>query len=322
MKKITIIVSLLIGLFILSCSEKRHHYDSYLKGKVKKESIAIAPKVPGRILKILVSESQVVNKGDTLAIIEIPEIEAKLKQVQGAIYSTKAQYEMALTGATADERKQIDAMHKAASEQFVFAEKSYHRLKSMYTDSLIPAQQYDDVYSKYMGALAQLEAAEARQSDITKGTRDERIRMAYGDMLRAEGALQEAETAYAERVLVAPETMSIETIALKEGELALPGYNIFTGYLQNSTHFRFTVSEKKIHEFVTDAQYQIILPYQPDVEIPAKLVAIRPLNSYASLTSVFPEHDLGEAVYELKLVPIQTEMDLFTNMTVLLEEKR
>ncbi len=322
MKKTPIIIYLLFSLFMLSCGERKQNYDQYLKGKVKKESVAIAPKVAGRILLIPVNESQLVNKGDTLAIIEIPEIEAKLKQTQGAFHSAKAQYEMALRGATEFERKQIDAMHKAATEQFSYAEKSYQRLKSMYTDSLIPAQQYDDVYSKYMGAMAQMEAADARRSDIAKGTREEHIRMAYGDLLRAEGALQEAETAYAERVLIAPENMSIETIALKEGELALPGYNIFTGYLLNSIHFRFTIPEKKVHEFVTDTQYQIVLPYQPNVEIPAKLMGIRQLNSYASITSVFPEHDLGEAVYELKFVPLQTNLDLFTNMTVLLEEKQ
>jgi HlyD family secretion protein len=322
MKKTSILFILMLSnLFMYSCHNKDNKYKNYLKGKVKSEHVAVAPKVLGRIISILVSESQIVNKGDTLAILDIPEIEAKLKQANGAFESAKAQYEMALAGATGYERKQIDAMYKAASEQFAFAEKSYLRLKNMYSDSLIPAQQYDDIYSKYMGAMAQLEAAEARRADIIKGTRNERIRMAMGDMLRAEGALQEAKTAFSERFLVAPATMTIETIALQQGELALPGYNLFIGYIANSSYFRFTVSESKIHSFTNGNEYEVILPYQDNKAIAAKLVGIKQLNSYASLTSVFPDYQLGESVYELKLMPTIREGKLFTNMTVLLEEK-
>jgi HlyD family secretion protein len=50
--------------------------------------------------------------------------------------------------------------------------------------------------------------------------------MARGQKERAIGALQEAETADQERYIVAPQDMSIETITLNLGELAL-GYTLF-----------------------------------------------------------------------------------------------
>jgi HlyD family secretion protein len=56
---------------------------SEFEGKTKKDVISFAPKVTGRIVKILVSEGQTVKKGDTLALLDIPEVTAKIAQAKG-----------------------------------------------------------------------------------------------------------------------------------------------------------------------------------------------------------------------------------------------
>jgi HlyD family secretion protein len=45
------------------------------------------------------------------------------------------------------------------------------------------------------------------------------------------------------------------------------------------------------------------------------------LTRYAEITSAFPEYELGEAVFELKMAPKDQEkaMDLYANLTVFLE---
>ena len=308
---------LFIVVLVTSCNSKSEPQG--ISGKVKRDALTLVSKYPGRIIESYVEEGQIVNKGDTLLRLDVPEIEAKKAQAQGAVNSAKAQYEMALRGATSDELAQVTAKLEAVMEQYHFAEKSYNRVNAMHQDSLISDQKYDEVYMNYQGAKAQYEGVQAKYNQVKSGVRNEKIRMALGAYERAKGALQEAMVAYNERYITAPQHMSIETMALKEGELALPGYGIITGYQLRSTYFRFTVPESKISEFTKGDTYKVNSPFTK-ASYEGKLVSIKQLTRYADITSAFPEYELGEAIYELKLVPVDQKKaeSLYANITVLL----
>jgi len=290
-----------------------------VQGKVKRDALSIVSKYPGRIITHYVEEGAIAQKGDTLALLNVPEIEAKKAQAEGAVLAAKAQYEMALKGATSDQLAQVSAKLDAVTEQYSFAEKSYNRVNAMHMDSLISDQKYDEVYMKYQGAKAQYEGVLAKYNEVKKGLRNEKIRMALGSYERAKGALQEANVAYGERFVIAPQHMTIETIALKNGELALPGYGLITGYQLNSTYFRFTVAEGAIANYTIGQTYTVSSPFTK-TSYEGKLVTVKQLTSYANITSAFPDYKLGEATYELKLVPVDQEKAnaLYANITVLL----
>jgi len=323
MKKIVnlVVVIALVPTVLLTSCNGRKELENKIEGKVKKETVAIAPKVAGRIVKILVKEADLVKAGDTLAIIDLPDIESKVLQAEGAYLSAKAQYEMAQNGATSFEREQVMAKVNAAKEQFNLAEKVYNRMKSLVKDSLIAVQKYDEAFEKYSSAKAQLDAAEAMKRDVEHGVRREKVDMALGDMKRAEGAMKEAKTAFDERYILAPKQMTIESITLKEGELLLPGYSLIVGCEMEGLYFRFTVNEKNINQFEKGKVYDIEIPSTKGV-VKAKLDGIKQLASYADRTSSYANYELGETVYELKLIPEnQKDMaNLYANMTVLLNK--
>lgn len=202
------------------------------EGKVKKETLAFSPKVTGRILEIKVQEGDFVRAGDTLAILDVPEVYARIAQAKGATEAARAQTQMAKNGATADQLIQLRAKQKGLQEQYNYAQKSLTRAGNMFQDSLMSPQAYDEVFAKYQGAKAQLDAVNAELNDVLKGTRPEKIGMAEGQQNQAMGALQEANIAYSERYIIATNDMEIETIALNVGELATAGYPLFQGISQ------------------------------------------------------------------------------------------
>ena len=69
-------------------SSSKKEITSY-RGKVKFETISVSSKLGGRIQRLYVQEGQSVKKGDTLAVIDIPEVDAKFTQVGGAITAAK-----------------------------------------------------------------------------------------------------------------------------------------------------------------------------------------------------------------------------------------
>jgi len=315
MKK-AIISTTIIFLFI-ACQKTEK--GNLIQGKIEKEQIAVVSKIPGKILKIWVKEGDLVQKGDTLAVLDIPEVDAKKSQAEGAVVSAKAQYKMAVKGATENQIKQLEAKRTGLKEQYEFAQKSIRRLTNMLKDSLISQQTYDETFAKYQGALAQYNAVAAELDDAKKGARIEQQTMALGQQDRALGALQEVETANKERYIIAPQNMSIETITLNLGELALPGYTLFNGYIDNSIYFRFTIPENQLGEFKKGQEITVHVPYKKE-NIKGKISTIKQLGAYGNIATAYPDYEMQESLFEIKITPVNMEQtkDLITKTTVTL----
>ena len=293
-------IALASVLSLVAC--KNDNPDQLTEGKTKKEIVSFAPKVTGRILKIYVEEGQTVKAGDTLAMLDVPEVSAKIAQAKGATAAATAQAQMAKNGATADQLRQLKAKQKGLAEQFEFAQKSYKRASNMFKDSLMSPQSYDEIFAKYQGAKAQLDAVNAELHDVEIGTRIEKIEMALGQEDQARGALQEANVAYSERYIIATNDMEIETISLNVGELATAGYALFNGYIPNTTYFRFTIPESKISKYQKGMTVNMKSTYG-NQEFSGKVVSIKQLTKYADITTAFPDYQPEDAVYEIKVIP-------------------
>jgi HlyD family secretion protein len=311
-----------ISLFVLtllfaSCEKTKK--ENLIQGKVENEQLAIVSKIPGKILHLLVKEGDFVKAGDTLAILDIPEVDAKKSQAEGAVTSAKAQYSMALKGATDNQIKQLEAKKLGLKEQYEFAQKSIKRLGNMLQDSLVSQQTYDETFAKYQGALAQYNAVQAELDEAKKGARTEQQTMALGQQDRAYGALQEVETANKERFVIAPQDMSIETITLNLGELALPGYTLFNGYISNSTYFRFTIPESQLKGFKKGQEITVSIP-NSDKKIKGTITTIKQLGAYGNIATAYPDYEIQESLFEIKITPLNNAeaKDLITKTTVTL----
>jgi HlyD family secretion protein len=302
---------------LVSCSKN----EPIISGKLKRDVVYVSGKLPGRVETLRVNEGDHVKRGDTLAILSIPEAEAKLLQADGALLSADAQYEMAMNGATTNQIAQLRAKYSGLEEQYNFAQKSVNRLQSMLTDSLIAKQKYDEAYAKLQGAKAQFDAVKAELAEAEHGVRSESKAMALGQKKRAEGAVREIETALDERVLLAPCDMTIETITLHTGELLLPGYTLFTGYMDGTENFRFTLPESDVAQLKIGNDVHVKIANH-DQNITAKIKSVRALARYAEISSTRPEIKPGEPVFEIIITPIDKSslQNVWTNSTVFLQK--
>ncbi|WP_437918322.1 HlyD family secretion protein [Sphingobacterium sp. LRF_L2] len=306
-------------LFFLSCSNDVK--ENRIEGKIEREQITVVTKVPGKVVKFLVQEGDLVNEGDTLLVLDIPEVEAKAEQARGALQSADAQYTMAVKGATGGQLIQLQAKVDGLKEQYDFARKSIDRLQNLLLDSLISQQKYDETYAKYQGAKSQYLAAQAEMAEAKRGARYEQQIMALGQKERALGAVEEVNVAAKEKYILAPQDMSIETINLKIGELAMAGYPIVNGFLNNSTYFRFTLPEDRIGAWSKGEDVVVQVPYLNNKEIKAKVTAIKTLSAYANIATAYPDYDIQQALFEIKVVPQDREHsnDLLTKSLVVLQ---
>ncbi|MGB6083407.1 HlyD family secretion protein [Moheibacter sp.] len=318
MKKIVFVTGVLLS---LTACKKEAKMDQLIQGKVEREEIAVVGKIAGRIDQILVQEGDFVQKGDTLAILNIPEVDAKKAQAQGAVKSAEAQYDMSVNGATRNQLQQLNAKRAGLMEQYNYAKKSLDRLSVMVKDSLIPQQQYDEVYAKYQGAHAQLVAVDAEIADVKNGARIEQQIMAQGQQDRALGALEEVRVAEKERYITAPQDMQVDLITLKLGELAMPGYTLFKGTLKETTFFRFTVPETELKNYPKGGQIDIHIPYL-NKDIKGEIKNIKPIGAYANIATAYPDYDAQDPLYEMTVRPVnQSEADEILSKTTVTLKK-
>jgi HlyD family secretion protein len=307
------------GLVLMSCNNNAPFKD-VKQGKLERDEMAIVGKIAGRIVEVRVSEGDYVKKGDTLAVLDIPELNAKKVQAKGAVLSAEAQYKMTRKGATDNQLKQLEAKKAALQEQFDFAEKSLNRLKAMIADSLAPQQQYDEVYAKYQGAKSQLIAVNAEIEDVKNGVRMEQQQMALGQQDRALGALQEVNVAEGEQYIIAQQDMIITTITLKMGELALPGYTLFKGSLPNSVYFRFTVPESQLTDYKLQQKVQVKVVYADKI-VTGTIKNIKQTGAYANIASAYPDYEMQDILYDIIVIPDDKEAvkDFISKTTAILQ---
>ena len=115
-----------------------------IQGSIEVSEYRVACKLPGRIVDLKVKEGDHVKKGDTLAILEIPEMDAQEKVAQATANATTALSD--LTSAptrsqTVESAYQIYQQAVAAKE---VAEKTYGRLNRLYNEGVVSAQKRDE----------------------------------------------------------------------------------------------------------------------------------------------------------------------------------
>ena len=82
-----------------------------IQGQAEVTEYRVSSKVPGRILEFRVKEGQSVNAGDTLAILEAPDVVAKMEQARAAEAAAQAQNAKAIKGAREEHAQPLGRAH-------------------------------------------------------------------------------------------------------------------------------------------------------------------------------------------------------------------
>ena len=100
--------------------------------------------MPGRILEFRVKEGDKVKAGDTLAILEAPDVKAKLSQAQAAEQAAQALNEKAQRGTRQEQLQAAYEMWQKAKAGVEIAEKSYNRVNRLFEQGVMSAQKRDE----------------------------------------------------------------------------------------------------------------------------------------------------------------------------------
>ena len=292
-----------------------------LQGEAEASEYRVSGKVPGRIEKLYVKEGQVVCKGDTLAYIESPEVQAKLQQVEALRDAAVAQRNKAMNGARQEQIAGAYELWQTALVQEDVMQKSYLRMKNLYEQKVVSAQKYDEVKAKYDAAVAQSKAAKSQYDMALNGARSEDKDAAIAIVNQTKGALMEVESYLGELHLTAPADGVISAIFPKVGELVGTGAPIMTILDLSDMWFTFNVREDYLHSMKTGDILHLSIPALDNYECDAEVTYIAVRESYATWKATKEIGQYDAKTFEVRAVPTKIVEGLRPGMTALIQQK-
>ena len=217
-----------------------------IQGQVEVSEYRVSSKVPGRILEIRVKEGDYVKAGDTLAILDAPEVRAKMEQAQSAESAAAALELKAKNGARKEQIQGAFSVLQQAKAGFEIAEKSYNRVQRLFDEGVMSAQKRDEAFASYKAMEAQMKAAQSQYDMAVNGARMEDKLAASAQVGRARGAVQEVNSYIHETVQIAQKEGEVTDIYPKVGELVGTGSPIMSIAMMDDMWGTFNVREDQL----------------------------------------------------------------------------
>lgn len=294
-----IVVTIIVG---LSLPEK----PETIQGEVEVTDYRLSSKVPARVREIRVQEGDRVRRGDTLVILEAPDIRAKLSQAEAAYAAAQAQEQKAQNGSRHEQVQQAYEMWQKSKAGMEVAEKTYRRIDRLFENGVMAEQKRDEARAQYDAAVATERAARSQYDMAVNGARREDKAAAGAQVQRAQGAVSEVASYVDETVLTATADGVVTEIFPEPGELVGTGAPIMNVSCTDEVWFTFNVREDLLPGLTVGTVTEVYMPAN-NKHIPVHITRIKDVGTFAvwKATKALDGFDLK--TFEVRARPLKPE---------------
>ncbi len=292
--------------------------EEIIQGQAETSEYRVSSKVPGRVLEIRVKEGDKVRKGDTLAILEAPDIQAKLAQANAAVSAAEAIDQKAQNGAQKEQIQGAYEMWQKAKAGVEVAEKTYNRVNRLFESGVMAEQKRDEAKAQYDAMVATEKAAKAQYEMAKNGARIEDKAAAGAQVARAQGAVKEVSSYINETVLTALADGEVTEIFPQVGELVGTGAPVMNVALTDDVWFTFNIREDKLPGIKVGAELDAYIPAM-DKNIKVKISLIKNVGSFATWKATKALDGFDLKTFEVQAKPMQPVTELRAGMSIVLK---
>ena len=292
-----------------------------IQGEAEATEYRISGKVPGRIEAFYADEGQLVHKGDTLVLIDSPEIRSKILEAQAAKAAAVAQKDKAMHGARQEQIVGAYELWQKARVGEEVMRKSYERICTLHEQKVVSDQKFDEVEAQYRAAVATTKAARSQYAMAVNGARQEDKDAAVALVERADAAVQ-LVNAYKEEIkLISPADGIVSDRYPKVGELVGQGSPIMTVQDLSDMWFTFNIREDRLHSMQNGMHITLSIPALDGREIGATVYYIAARESYATWKATREIGEFDTRTFEVRARPDYTVEGLRPGMSAILIQR-
>lgn len=307
-----VVIAGMIGYFTLGKA------DDVIQGEIEVSEYRVSSKMPGRILELRVKEGDYVHVGDTLAILDAPEVEAKKTQAESAEDAAAAMKAMADNGARRQQIQGAFELWQQAKAGLEISKKTYDRVQRLFNEGVMSAQKRDEAFAAYKAYEAQERAAKSQYDMAREGARKEERAAAAAQVNRAKGAVQEVSSYINETVQIAQVEGEVSDIYPKVGELVGTGSPIMSISIMSDVWGTFNVREDQLNGLKIGSEFTAFSPaFKKDIKM--KVYYIKDQGSYAVWKATKSNGQYDLKTFEVKARPVGKLDGLRPGMTLVMK---
>jgi HlyD family secretion protein len=296
-----------------------------MQGQMEVTEYRVSSKVPGRILEFRVKEGQMVKAGDTLAIIEAPEVKAKKAQAEAVKTAAVALNDKAEAGAREEQIQGAYELWQKAIVNRDIWEKSFKRVSNLFKEGVVSEQKYDETKAQYDAAVATEKAAKSQYDMAVKGAQKQDKEMAAAKVEQAKGVVEEVDSYIHETILLAYADDEVTDIFPHIGELVGTGAPIMNIAMMDDMWATFNVREDHLSNMPLGSRFTAEFPALGGTSVIMEVNYMKDRGDYAAWKATKQTGQYDLKTFEVRAVPVSAVPGLRPGMTVVYrigEERR
>ena len=290
-----------------------------IQGSLEVSEYRVSCKLPGRIKEIRVQEGEIVHKGDTLAILEIPEINAQEDVAKATAGATEALSDLVEAPTRKETVEAAYQLYQQAVAAMGIAEKTFGRTDRLYAEGVVTGQKRDEAQAAYTAAKAAVAAAKSQWELAKNGARAQQKEAAIEQAKAARSAVNVVKSVLKETIQVATHDGEVSTIYPKVGELVGLGSPIMSISIMDDMWGTFNVREDELKGLKIGDTFTAFVPaFNKDIKM--KVYAMKDAGSYATwkATKTTGQYDLK--TFQVKARPINKFEGLRPGMSLIVKK--
>lgn len=294
-----------------------HPSEEPLYGVMQAKTVDVAAKVTGRVETLPVHEGDTVSAGQLLMTLDIPEVEAKLKEVEALKSAASARQSLVDEGARPQEIRAAKAQMQRAQAGQELAQKTFNRVHALYREGLISKQKHDEALAQKKSADELLAAAKEQYDIALTGARTQEKQAATALTAQATGGVEQVESLVKEKNVTSPIASEISRIYVEIGEVAAAGLPLATLVDLSDQWAVFNIREDDMPKITKGAVLSAEIPALNAKNVQFKVYFINPRGDYATWRATRQSSGYDLRTFEVRARPVQPVSDLRPGMSVI-----
>ena len=294
-----------------------HPSEEPLYGVMQAKTVDVAAKVTGRVETLPVHEGDTVSAGQLLMTLDIPEVEAKLKEVEALKSAATARQSLVDEGARPQEIRAAKAQMQRAQAGQELAQKTFNRVHALCREGLISKQKHDEALAQKKSADELLAAAKEQYDIALTGARTQEKQAATALTAQATGGVEQVESLVKEKNVTSPIASEISRIYVEIGEVAAAGLPLATLVDLSDQWAVFNIREDDMPKITKGAVLSAEIPALNAKNVQFKVYFINPRGDYATWRATRQSSGYDLRTFEVRARPVQPVSDLRPGMSVI-----
>lgn len=287
-------------------------YQSTDNAYVQADVTWVMPKISGEVMELLINDNQVVKKGETLAVLDHRDYQARYDQARSVVSLKEAALGVQQQNEKSAKSSIIEAHSGvvAAQADLTRLRKEFERYQDLLKDGVITRQNFEGVQSQYLTAQAQLSKAQAavNAAEAQLGSLQASRAQLLADIQSANANLNLYQVDLASSKVVSPVSGKIGSLAIQKGSRVSPQTRLMAIIPENSLYVQANFKETQIEKMHIGQKVKLKLDAYPSLNFTGKIESFSPASG-ATFSLMPPDNATGNFNKVVQRIPVRIAID-------------